>query len=346
MNILLTSVGRRSYMVDYFKEAIDNFGEIHVSNSHYTIAMESADKYIITPLVYDEKYISSLLNYCIDNSIGAILSLFDLDLLVLAENMELFKRNGISLILAPVTSILICNDKWETYNFLTKNNINTPKTFLSINTAIESINKGILAYPLVIKPRWGTGSLGIYFADNEEELKILYKKSKKIIFNSYLKYESSRTLMDPIIIQEYMDGQEYGLDVLNDLKNNYVQTYVKEKVEMREGETMIGKTVNNSPFEFIAMKLSMLMEHKGILSVDCFRTDNDIYVTEMNCRLSGHYPLSHLAGVNFPKQLLQWINGGETDKSLLICKEDIVIEKILTPRIVRVPSRDKNLEKR
>ena len=30
MNILLTSVGRRSYLVKYFKEAVGQNGEIHV----------------------------------------------------------------------------------------------------------------------------------------------------------------------------------------------------------------------------------------------------------------------------------------------------------------------------
>ena len=54
MNILITSVGRRSYMIDYFKEVIGEGGEVHVSNSSdITPAFNRADKCIVTPLIYD-----------------------------------------------------------------------------------------------------------------------------------------------------------------------------------------------------------------------------------------------------------------------------------------------------
>ena len=43
MNILLTSVGRRSYLVKYFKEAVGENGEVHVSNSN-----------TITPALYTQ----------------------------------------------------------------------------------------------------------------------------------------------------------------------------------------------------------------------------------------------------------------------------------------------------
>lgn len=33
MNILFTSVGRRTYLVEYFKEALNGCDEVHVANS-------------------------------------------------------------------------------------------------------------------------------------------------------------------------------------------------------------------------------------------------------------------------------------------------------------------------
>ena len=53
MNILLTSVGRRAYMVKCFKEVVGNQGEVHVCNSNdLTVAFYYADKYFISPLIY------------------------------------------------------------------------------------------------------------------------------------------------------------------------------------------------------------------------------------------------------------------------------------------------------
>ena len=92
MNIILTSVGRRSYLVRYFKKAIKNNGKIFVSNSNVTVATKEADDYLITPLIYDPDYITVLLNYCIENKITHVISVFDVDLLVLAQNTDLFKK--------------------------------------------------------------------------------------------------------------------------------------------------------------------------------------------------------------------------------------------------------------
>lgn len=58
MNILLTSVGRRSYLVKYFKDALGTSGEIHVSNSSaITPAFIYADNITVTPLIYENEYI-------------------------------------------------------------------------------------------------------------------------------------------------------------------------------------------------------------------------------------------------------------------------------------------------
>ncbi len=65
MNILLTSVGRRAYMVKYFKEVVGPEGIVHISNSSdNTVAFQYADKCTITPLIYSDEYIPFLLEYC------------------------------------------------------------------------------------------------------------------------------------------------------------------------------------------------------------------------------------------------------------------------------------------
>ncbi len=331
MNILLTSVGRRTYLVNYFKEALGKEGKIYASNSAETLATKEADGYLITPLIYDEQYIPTLLEYCLKNNITTLLSVFDIDLLVLSKNIKLFAENGITVLLANEKEVEICNDKWETYLFLKENNIKTPKTYLSVNSTIDAISKEELSYPIIIKPRWGMASMGIYIVDTEEELIVLSKKCQKDISKTHLKYESSFTPDDSIIYQEVLLGQEYGLDVINDLEGNYVKTFAKKKVLMRAGETDLGETVSSTPFEEVALTLGNKISQKTILSVDCFDVDGEIYVIEMNCRISGHYPVSHVAGVNLPKQIIKWLKGEETDMDLFNIKEGIFVCKDLIP---------------
>ena len=77
MNILLTSAGRRGYLVKYFREALNGDGFVHVGNSSpVSPAFAYADYHIVTPLIYDENYIPFLLNYCKEYDIKAIISRF------------------------------------------------------------------------------------------------------------------------------------------------------------------------------------------------------------------------------------------------------------------------------
>ena len=77
MNVLLTSVGRRAYMVKYFKEVLDEKGLVHVCNSDdKSVAFKYADRKVISPLIYDENYIPFLIKYCKDNEINIIISFF------------------------------------------------------------------------------------------------------------------------------------------------------------------------------------------------------------------------------------------------------------------------------
>ncbi|UTM56558.1 ATP-grasp domain-containing protein [Photobacterium sp. CCB-ST2H9] len=330
MNILLTSVGRRGYIVDYFKETFVEERKVYTANSELTYTMKLADGYLITPLIYEDNYIDVIINFCKEKDISIIISLFDIDLYILAKNEERFSENGIQLILAPEKSIEICNDKWLTYQFLMEVKVNTPKTYISLDSVINAIEIGEIEYPVILKPRWGMASMGIYIADNEEELRVLYNKSYKDIFNSYLKFESTLTRDKPIIIQQYLKGNEFGLDVINDLSNKFVTCLAKQKVRMRAGETDLGLTVANTEFLSVSKVLSEKIKHKGILSVDAFVVNDVVYVTEMNCRISGHYPISHAVGFNYPELLRSWLNESDLDSKYLSFEENVYVCKELS----------------
>lgn len=333
VNILLTSAGRRSYIIDYFKKT-NGIGKVYASNSNYTIALKRADGYFISPLIYSENYISSIVDFCKENEINVVLSLFDIDLLVLAKNRKIFEENGIRLILASPEFVEICNDKWKTYLFVKKLGLHTPKTYLTRDSVKKAISDGNLSYPIIMKPRWGMASMGIYKVDNDLELDVFTEKCHKDIFKSYLKYESSFTKDEAIIYQEVMDGEEYGLDVLNDLDGKYIGTFAKQKVTMRSGETDLGRTASNKPFTDATKKIASASGHEGILSVDCFKNDNGIFIIEMNCRISGHYPLAYLAGFNYPQIVVDWMNGKELNFENLSFKENLFIIKDLVPTIL------------
>ena len=337
MNILITSVGRRSYLVDYFKKALNGLGKVHVSNStDITPAFQRADEAVITPKIYNEAYIPFLLQYCKTNRINVIISLFDIDLFVLAANRSVFEEHGIKVIVSDKETIEICNDKYKTYCYLRERGFLVPKTFLSVEEALSAMKKNELSYPLIIKPRWGMGSISVFQADNDEELKVFFNKVKRQVFESYLKYESSMDRENCVIIQEKLNGQEFGLDIINDLNKSYVNTIVKKKLAMRSGETDCAITVNELDMKNLGEKLSKTVLHIANLDVDVFECDGKIYILEMNARFGGGYPFSHLSGVDLPKMIIKWLNEEDIDDSLytetfdVMGHKDINISRIIT----------------
>ena len=337
MNILLTSVGRRTYLIRYFQRALNGTGKVYASNSVITFSMKQADGYVVTPLIYDDSYIDFLLDFCVTNSVTVIISCFDIDLPVLAVNKDRFAKNGITVVVSSPEVTRICNDKWLTYKKITEFGLNTPRTWCTQEDVMKEIDSGSLSYPVILKPRWGMGSLGIYKANNKDEISVLYKKLHREIFESYLRFESKEESENCIIVQEMIQAQEYGLDVLNDLDANFVTVVAKKKIAMRAGETDIARVVDSQPFIETGKTISTKLRHVANLDVDCFLDEfGNVYVLELNCRFGGQYPFSHLAGVDFPKQIIEWLNGRGTKIELISPRIGVMSCKDLVPVVIEL----------
>lgn len=327
MNILLTSVGRRAYMVKYFQKALKENGLVHVCNSDdMTVAFQYADKCVVSPLIFDKDYIPFLKKYCKENKIDILLSLFDMDLLMLAKHKSEFEKIGTKVIISNEDFVSICNDKWKTYEFLMNNGFNVPKTYLSVEDVKIAIDNGEIKYPIVVKPRFGCGSIGLTIADDVEALTFFSNQVEKKIRNSYLKYESATT-EDVVIYQECLMGQEYGIDVINDLKGNFVNAIVKKKLAMRSGETDISETVLDDAIYQVGKNLSQCSRHIANLDVDVFMVDGIPYVLEMNARFGGGYPFSHVTGCDLPQAIVDWCSNKNVEIETLSAKPNIRVFK-------------------
>lgn len=318
MNVLLTSVGRRTYLVEYFKEAVGADGKVCVANSSaLSPAFAAADHAVVTPLIYDPEYIPFLKRYCREQKIGMLVSVFDIDLPVLAKHKKEFEDLGVLMVVSDHEAVEVCEDKVLMSIFLKERNLKTPDCYLSVEEALEAVEEGELSYPVMIKPRWGMGSLAIYEAENEAELRVLYEKSLRDISRSYLKYEAQADLAHAVIIQEKISGQEYGLDVINDLQGQYQTTIVKEKSAMRSGETDIARVVDKPELKAVGEAVARELRHIGNLDMDILLTDDGAYIIDMNARFGGGYPYSHMAGVNLPAALVFWAKNEPVEPELL-----------------------------
>ena len=328
MNVLLSCSGCRNYLIDYFKTALAGSGLVFACDSNPdAVSLQEADSVFIMPRSSDPEYFDRLLDICKQNKVGLLISLNDLELPLLAQQRDRFLEIGTIPMISDPETIDLCFDKWKTYQFLLENNIPTPKTYRSLADARAAIASGELVFPLVLKPRWGTGSIGIEFPQDDEELELAYRLVKKRLGRTILASVSS---IDPdhcILIQEQIIGQEYGVGVINNLNGEHVTTFVKRKLSMRAGETDRATTARNPEIVEIAEKISRTLKHIGNLDCDMFASSQGYCVLELNPRFGGGYPFSHVAGANIPAALIAWASGKPTDPDWFTVTPDITSSK-------------------
>ena len=318
MNILFTCAGRRTYLLKYFKENLLEGDKIVATDMQLSApALQVADVKIQVPAVYDPEYVNITLRICEEQKIDALFSLNDLELPILAENKARFEAIGVKVVVSDPKVIDIAFDKYKTAQWVESLGLTAPKTYVRLEDCKKALAAGEIDFPLFMKPRWGSGSIGLESIADMEELDIYYgllmKKIKKTIL-------ATASVGDEyIMIQEKLTGSEFGLDIMNDLDGKNIGVSVKQKLAMRAGETDKAVTVDLPEVREMGRKIGEALGHIGNLDVDIMqRADGAYCVLELNPRFGGGFPFSYEAGVNFPKARIQTIKGESVDPQMLV----------------------------
>ena len=308
MNMLLSNIGRRSYIATYFKEAginkVIGTTDRHGLESEFTVGLPSCTKGYILPSIKSPEYIDSIMELCRRESISMVCSLFDQDCHILSNHLDDFIKIGALPYLPDNRVSSICIDKVKTEEFLNEIEVGSPATFVSIEDFIASR----IEYPVVVKPRHGFASLNMFFVKNERELMGCF-------------------IPKVHIIQEKLKGEEYSFDILNDLNGKVISCVIKRKLKMRAGETDQAITVKNEKLLSLAVRVGEALGYPGPLDVDLFVSADGAKVLEFNPRFGGGYPLSHAAGAKFPELMVEMTKGNSPKSILGNYQENIVMMK-------------------
>jgi carbamoyl-phosphate synthase large subunit len=287
MKILLSSVGRRGYLVRFFKEAIGSQGQIWGGdNSKYTAAFDYCDKKVLLPNVTDPKYVDTLIDFCLENKIDMVVPLIDPELEVMAARRERFYDAGIMAVVSPLETVQIAFDKYLTCKFAKENNIAAPETVVTIEDAKALLSAGKMNWPLVVKPRRGSASSDITYCETEGRLRWAFENCPMPM------------------IQEYIDGKEYGYDLFCDRQYRPVSVFCKLKLMMRAGETDKAVSTDDKTLTAFGKRIAESMRIFGPADVDVMVGTDGPKLLEINPRFGGGYPCSHLAGAAFPQKLI------------------------------------------
>jgi len=318
MNFLFCSVGRRGELIKDFKLSLDKDSKIIATDCINTApALYFADKQYIVPKITDKRYIPMILEICKKENINAITTFIDPEIELLAENRQFFEEIGVE-VLAPYTETAkLCFDKYEMYKYLIQNNIRTVRTYGEFYSFDSDYKNGICKFPVFVKPRTGSGSVGARRVDNYDQLRFICNNDKDLI------------------IQEFMDGDDLDADIYIDtISHKPVSIFTKRKLETKIGGA--NKTISFKDKKLFDTIEEIVAHFKfnGPINMDFFYKDGEYYLSEINPRFGGGYLHAFGCGVNFIKLIINNLNGienkpniGEYEEDMLMLMYDSIIIK-------------------
>ncbi|MBR0431277.1 ATP-grasp domain-containing protein [Candidatus Saccharibacteria bacterium] len=319
MNILITSVGTRNKVVQYFKKEFSGVGKVIATDmSDLAPAIYEADKYYLVPGIDDPTYIDTLLDICKKEKVDCLCALIDPELSLIAKNKERFLEIGVTPLISSYDSVELAFDKYKMYEYLSSNGYKCAKTYIHKEDFYKNLDAGLINFPVFVKPFKGSASININKVNSRKEIETLFD------------------IYDDLIIQEFLDGQEIGADVYIDpISQKVVSIFTKEKIKMRAGETDKARSFKDEKLFKLITDLVEKIGYVYMIDMDIFRIGDDYYISEINPRFGGGYPHAYECGVNFPKFIVKSIKGIENKNMIGEYEENLYMMKYNELKVIK-----------
>jgi carbamoyl-phosphate synthase large subunit len=289
MNVLITSAGRRTSLLQTFAKATQTLGGKVLAGDRDGLApsLYLADKAFKLPLVNADDYVSFLLSLVRKHHIRLIVPTIDTELLVLAQNKALFGEAECTALISTTEFVEITTDKWLTCTAFAAQEIDTPKSWLPNNLEDD------LPQKLFVKPRDGSASRDAQKVDRD-------------------KLDDVLTRVANAIIQEELVGPEITIDALIDLNGRPIHYVPRLRIKTLAGESIQGVTLPDRELRNWLTKTLEVASHlgaRGPITLQAFLTDRGPVLSEINSRFGGGFPLTYAAGGKYPDWILGMIRG-------------------------------------
>lgn len=293
MNILILSCGTRNKIIQYFKENLHGCGRVIATDcSPIAPALYEADAHYIVPRMTEDNYLDCIFDICEKEQICGVLSLIDPELSLLAENAQAFQARGVTVIGSAYHLCEMSLDKYEMYQWLVEKGYRCAKSYMDKAAFCADLEKGLISFPVFVKPARGSASVAISKVDDMQMLDFLFDRG------------------EDMMIQEFMNGQEIGADVYIDMvSGEVVSVFTKKKLKMRAGETDKAVSFKDDALFALITKFAKEAGYRGQIDIDIFDVDGEYYISEVNPRFGGGYPHAYESGANHIALILNNLNG-------------------------------------
>lgn len=291
INVLILSAGRRVELINCFKEARNKMGikgkVVAADLSSTAPALYYADTNYLICRISDDNYIEEIIKICNKENINLIVPTIDTELLKLSKSKTLIEeKTKAKVLVSDIDVINICRNKYNTQVFFEKNGFGIPKLIIK-----EDIKNRNYQFPVFIKPLDGSSSINTFKINNDKELEF---------FINYVP--------DPII-QEFVTGDEYTVDVFCDFNSKPITIVPRLRIATRGGEVLKGQVKKDREIIEKVKKVLNVLNPIGHVTLQCMKTEGGIKFIEINPRFGGGAPISIKAGANSPENLYRLLLG-------------------------------------
>jgi carbamoyl-phosphate synthase large subunit len=117
-----------------------------------------------------------------------------------------------------------------------------------------------------------------------------------------------------MIYQEFLPGDEYTIDVMSDLEGNPIISVPRIRLQTKSGISTKGKILLDKELIEESMKI---VKKLRIIGPSCIQMKKDnlgqFKLVEINPRLGGGTIFTTLAGANFPRMVVDLVEGKKID---------------------------------
>lgn len=306
MNVLITGAGAPGgpAAIKGLRDAGHIVTSVDIDSS--AVGRHFANNFEVIYPAFSKNFITSLLNAALKHKVECIVPLVTNELLILSENLEIFQKNNIEVIISDSKNLKIANNKLRCYQTLNTISSSIPK-FQRVKTIDklkdQVIKLGYPNSPVVIKPSCSNGSRGVRVFDSNNDFyhEVFVQKPGSLICNidQYISSLKQMNKVPELVISEYLPGEEVTVDTI--CKNGSVKIFLlRLRHKIRSGISISGKFFFDQNIYENVVKICAELKLDGPIGFQFKQDVREHYkLLEINPRIQGTSSAANGLKLNF-----------------------------------------------
>jgi carbamoyl-phosphate synthase large subunit len=252
-------------------------------------ASHLVDRCFKVPRCSESGFFTETAAICQREAIDLVIPTIDPELPIFAAHVQEFQSIGAKVLISDPSTIDIAFDKCKTNQWFVAHGFPTVRQH-SLCDAVENLIQW--TFPVIVKPRIGSASIGVRIVNNAEALRSVKDQ-------------------ESLLVESLARGIEHTTNLYVDSLGRCLCAVPHQRLETRGGEVSKGITVKNRKLMELAKDVAeALPGARGPLNVQGFVDENNnVQFTEINARFGGGFPLAAEAGANFCRWILESMCG-------------------------------------